>query len=87
MKEMLGPIKAGGLEQVTSADALMAEIVDRETDAGMPHAQVLIDFVKQHRYKGRLPIMTMNDLRPLARFERSAFGSSALPEAVAATEV
>src|SRR5437867_7233920 len=69
MEEMLGPMKAGGLENVTSASALMAEIVDRETDAGMPHAQVLIDFVKQHRYQGRLPIMAMKDLRLLAGFE------------------
>src|SRR5438552_3339331 len=69
MEEMLGPIKSRGVEYVSSANALMAEIVDRETDAGMPHAQMLIDFVKQHRYQGRLPIVTMNDVRLLARFE------------------
>src|SRR5439155_17110815 len=40
-----------------------------ETNAGMPHAQVLIDFVKQDRHKGRLPIVAMNNLRPLAGFE------------------
>src|SRR6266516_4220167 len=67
--EMLGPMKAGGPENVISANPLMAEIVDRETNAGMPHAQVLINFVKQHRYQGRLPIMAMNDLRLLARLE------------------
>src|SRR5437870_499279 len=77
MEEMLGPIKAGGLEKVTSASALMAEIVDRETDAGMSHAQVLIDFVKQHWDKGCLPIMAMNDLRLLARFEHELEGGPA----------
>src|SRR5882724_1538252 len=77
VEEMLGPMKAGGPENVLSADPLMAEIVDRETNAGMPHAQVLIDFVKQHRYKGRLPIVAMNDLRPLASFEHELEGGPA----------
>jgi hypothetical protein len=49
--EMLGPMKAGGPENVISASPLMAEIVDRETNARMPHAQMLIDFVKQHRHR------------------------------------
>src|SRR5207247_31399 len=77
MEEMLGPIQAGGLENVTSASALMAEIMDRETDAGMPHAQVLIDFVKQHRHKSRLPVMAMNDLRLFTRFEHELEGGPA----------
>src|SRR5213592_3090645 len=69
VEEMLGPIKAGGPENDLSANPLMAEIVHCETNAGMPHAQVLIDFVKQDRHKGRLPIVAMNNLRPLAGFE------------------
>src|SRR6266516_2778043 len=77
VEEMLGPMKAGGPENVLSANPLMAEIVDRETNAGMPHAQVLIDFVKQHRYKGRLPIVAMNDLRLLASFEHELEGGPA----------
>src|SRR6266571_1183709 len=77
VEKMLGPMKAGGPEKELSANPLMAEIVDRETNAGMPHAQVLIDFVKQHRYKGRLPIVAMNDLRLLARFEHELEGGPA----------
>src|SRR6266487_3646642 len=77
VEEMLGPMKAGGPENVISANPLMAEIVDRETNAGMPHAQVLINFVKQHRYQGRLPIMAMNDLRLLARLEHELEGGPA----------
>src|SRR6266566_3936979 len=77
VEKMLGPMKAGGPENVLSANPLMAEIVDRETNAGMPHAQVLINFVKQHRYQGRLPIVAMNDLRLLASFENELEGGPA----------
>src|SRR6185436_11908395 len=45
VKVMLRPIETRGPENVIPASPLMPEIVHRETDPGMSHAYVLIDFV------------------------------------------
>ena len=40
-----------------------------ETNTRMPHPQVLINFVKQHRCQGRLPIMAVDDFRMFVGFK------------------
>jgi hypothetical protein len=52
-----------------AVNALMAEIVKSEANTGVAQAEVLIDLVKKHRNQRRLPVMAMNNVRMLVRFE------------------
>ena len=69
VKEMFRPIQSGRPQDMFSGNGLMAKIVDGETDARMPHAQVLVYLVEQHRHQGGLPIVAMDDLRVFAALE------------------
>jgi hypothetical protein len=56
-------------QNVFAMDALVAEIVQRETNPWVAHAEVLIDFAKEHRHERGLPVMTMNNIGMLIRLE------------------
>ncbi len=44
----------------------MAKIMNGQTNPLILHPQRLIDLKQQHRDQGSLPVVAMNDLRPLA---------------------
>ena len=52
-----------------AVNPLMAEVVKCETDPRVAHAEVLIDLVKEHGDERRLPVMAMNNVGMLVRFE------------------
>src|SRR6478736_733615 len=62
-------IQAGGAQDVFPRDALMLQVVQREADARMRHAEVLINLVEQHRHEGGLPVVTVDDVGMLAALE------------------
>jgi hypothetical protein len=47
----------------------MGDVVEGETDSGVAHADMLVDFVKEHRNQSRLPIVAMDDVRMLVGLE------------------
>src|SRR5438477_11471840 len=77
MEEMLGPVQPGRSKKIIPGRALMPKIVDRETNPRMSHAQMLINFVKEHRHQAGLPVVAMDDLRVLAGLEHELEGRPA----------
>src|SRR4051812_8078770 len=63
-------------QDVFARQSLVAEVVQRETNARMPHPEVLINLVKQHGDQRGLPIVTMDDLRMLVGLEHELKGRS-----------
>ena len=47
-------------------DALVSEVVNRETDALIGHALRLIELEQQDWNQSRVPVVAVNDLRPFA---------------------
>ena len=53
MEEVGVAVQAGGAEDVFPRHALMLQVVQREADARMRHAEVLVNLVEQHRHEAR----------------------------------
>ena len=67
--EILRPVQARGAQHMLAGHALMLEVVQGEAHPRMPHAEVLIHLVKQHRHQRRLPVVAMDDIRVLVGLE------------------
>ncbi len=65
----VGRIQSNLSQNVFSVNALVADIVQCKANTRVTHAEVLINLVEEHRHQGSLPIMTVNDVRVLSRFE------------------
>src|SRR5262249_16077526 len=76
-EKMAGPVETGRGENMLSRKSLVLEIVQRVTDAGMPHSEVLINLVEQHGRQAGLPIMAMDYIRVLAALEDELQGGAA----------
>ena len=53
-------------QDVLTADTLMREIMDGIANTLIAHADVLVDLIQQHWHGPRLPVVTMDHLRPFA---------------------
>ena len=56
-------------QDMFAVDALVAKVMERETDPRMAQAEMLINFIKKDGNKRGLPIVAMNNVRMLVRFE------------------
>src|ERR1051325_9497859 len=69
-EKIFRPIQPGCAQHLLTRPALVFEIVNRETCARMPHAEMLIHFPQQHRYERGLPIVTVNNFGMLATLHK-----------------
>src|SRR5206468_8145720 len=77
VEEIAMPIQARRAQQMLSGNTLVLQVVERITNAGMDHAQALVDLVEQHRRQRGLPIVAMDDVRVLVAPEHELQGGPA----------
>jgi len=65
-EEVLRPPEACHPQDVATDHALVGEVVDGVTNPLSIHAEPLVDLVQQDRHQGRLPIVRVDDVGPLA---------------------
>jgi len=63
-------------QNMFTVDALVGDVVKGEADARVAHAEVLIGFVKEYGHERGLPVMTMDDVGMLVRFEHEFQGGA-----------
>ena len=67
---VLGPAQPGRPEDGLAGDALVLEVVDRIDHALPVHAEAGIDLVEKHRDEAGLPVVAVDDVRPLVALEQ-----------------
>lgn len=70
MEVVFGPPQPGGPQHLGANQTLVAEIVDGEAYPLVLHAVVFVNFEKEHRDQHGLPVVAVDHLRPLVRFEQ-----------------
>lgn len=77
IEEVRRPSQSGRPQDVLPSDPLMLEVVDRVANPLVLHTDVSVHLVQENRDERSLPIMAVNDVRKLVRFQHELEGRPA----------
>ncbi len=74
MEVVVRAVQARRRQNLRAGDALVLEVVDRVADPLPVHAIPVIDFVQENRNQAGLPVVAMDDVRPLVGLQHELHG-------------